>query len=126
MRRLHLLVGILAVLAFLITGQIMRHHEPLMSALSAETRLMLRSRHIYILAGGLVNLMLGIYVQQRHGWRGVMQDIGSAFLVLSPALLIAAFAVEPAVGFRREMWWSTIGLYTLFGGAMLHLTTITK
>jgi hypothetical protein len=121
-----LIVGILAVIAFLITGQLMHHHEPQMMALSTEARLMLRSRHIYILGGALVNLMLGVYAQPRHGWRGVVQDLGTVLLVVSPALLVAAFVIEPGPGFHQEMLWSSIGLYTLFGGAMLHLMTIAR
>src|SRR5215469_7945765 len=34
MRKLHLAVGILAVVTFLISGQLMRHHSPPMTALS--------------------------------------------------------------------------------------------
>ena len=59
MRRYHLWVGGLIVVVFLITGQFMRHHGPPMGALSDSTRLMFRSRHIYLLASGLVNLMWG-------------------------------------------------------------------
>jgi hypothetical protein len=121
MRRLHLAVGIAAVLAFLITGQLMRHHTP-MTALSDSVRLMYRSRHIYILAGGLVNLMLGLYLHRRQqGWQRAVQSTGSALLLAAPALLVVAFAVEPGRGFHEETAWSRAGLYTLFGGSMAHL-----
>ena len=122
MRRVHLAVGGLAVMAFLITGQFLRHHSPPMTELGDSVRLLYRSRHIYILAAGLVNLMLGLY-GQRHasGWRRVMQAAGSAMLVASPALLMVAFATEPERGFREQMWWSAAGLYLLFGGSMAHL-----
>jgi hypothetical protein len=122
MRRLHLAVGVLTVVAFLITGQFMGHHTPPMAALSDSARLMFRSRHIYILASGLVNLVLGLYLQrQTRGWRRVVQAIGSAFLIASPALLIVAFSVEPARGFHSEMRWSQDGLFLLFLGSMAHL-----
>jgi hypothetical protein len=82
---------------------------------------MYRSRHPYILAGGLVNLVLGLYLQ-RHaaGWRRVVQAAGSAFLMGSPALLVLAFAVEPGRGFQEEMRWSAAGLYAPFVGSMVH------
>ena len=85
MRGFHLAVGALTVAVFLITGQVMRHHEPPMQAPSDAVRRISRSRHIYILASGLVNLMLGIYMQ-RHagGWRGTVRDIGSGLLMASP------------------------------------------
>jgi len=122
MRRLHLSVGIAAVIAFLVTGQLMRHHTPPMTALSDSVRLMYRSRHIYILAGGLVNLMLGLYWQRRQqSWRWAVQSCGSALLVAAPVLLVAAFAVEPDRGFHEETPWSRTGLYVLFEGSMAHL-----
>lgn len=124
MRRLHLTVGVLTVVTFLITGQFMRHHTPPMATLDETVRLMFRSRHIYILAGGLVNLVLGIYLQ-RHapGWRKVVQTAGSALLIASPVLLVLAFIIEPQFGFHGEMLWSHAGLYTLFLGSVGHLAS---
>jgi peptidoglycan/LPS O-acetylase OafA/YrhL len=117
-----MIVGVAAVAAFLITGQLMRHHTPPMSTLTDSVRLIYRSRHIYILAGGLVNLMLGLYWRrQSRGWRRPVQTAGSALLLLAPALLVVAFAVEPAGGFHEETPWSHAGLYALFAGSMAHL-----
>jgi hypothetical protein len=122
LRRLHLIVGTTAFLAFLITGQFMRHHSPPMLLLSDSVRLMFRSRHIYILAAALVNLMLGLYMQRHsQGWRRVVQAIGSAFVIASPMLLILAFTIEPQRGFQEEMHASAAGLYTLFLGAVAYV-----
>jgi hypothetical protein len=123
MRKAHLLAGIIAVTAFLVTGQIMAHRTPPMATLGADVRLLFRSRHIYILAAGLVNLMLGLYMQPQTGWRGVGRSIGSGLVVLSPAMLIIAFAIEPRRGFQEEMRWSAAGLYALFGGSVAHLAS---
>jgi hypothetical protein len=124
MRGLHLWAGVLGVVAFLVTGQFMRHHQPPMDTLSESVRLMHRSRHIYILASGLVNLMLGLYVRPQFSrWRRVMQSIGSALLVSSTAMLILAFIEEPDMGFQPEMWWSHLGLYALFAGCMVHVAS---
>jgi len=122
MRRIHLAVGLLAVVAFLISGQVMHRQSPPVDSLGDSARLMLRSRHIYLLAGGLVNLMLGLYFIPKSGWRGHLQRIAGLLLVVSPVLLGAAFVIEPARGFQPAgMWWSSPGLYALFGGAMAHL-----
>ena len=96
MRRYHLSLGLLTIVAFLITGQFMRHHQPPLETFGDSTRLMFRSRHIYILASGLVNLMLGLYMQRRpEGWRRIVQGMGSVLLVISALLLVLAFLVEP-------------------------------
>jgi hypothetical protein len=121
MRAVHRWIGLLTVVVFLISGQFLRHHHPPIDTLSDSARLMLRSRHIYILSSGLVNLMLGLYVQRGLGWRGVVQLIGSGLVMVSPALLVLAFVVETPRGFQAEMVWSHLGLYALFGGCMLHL-----
>jgi hypothetical protein len=124
MRKLHFTAGLLTVVVFLITGQLMRRHTPPLGTLDASIRLMHRSRHIYILAAGLVNLMVGLYVQTAAtSWRQRVQAFGSALLLISPALLIVAFTLEPVRGFQPEMWWSSAGLYALFGGSMAHLAS---
>src|SRR6266446_2535461 len=51
MRRVHLTVGLLGVIAFLITGQVMGHHIPKMQLLTPDVRMMYVSRHIYLLVG---------------------------------------------------------------------------
>jgi hypothetical protein len=121
MRRLHLVVGLATVLAFVITGQVMSHHTPPMAALPDSTRLMFRSRHIYILASGLVNLMLGLYLSPQAGWRRIAQTFGGVLLLVSPVLLLLAFIVEPGRGFREDLPLSASGLFALFGGGTLHL-----
>jgi hypothetical protein len=82
---------------------------------------MYRSRHIYILAAGLVNLVLGVHFERhREGWRRTVQAGASALLIASPVLLIVAFTVEPGRGFREETPWSHAGLYALFAGSIAH------
>jgi hypothetical protein len=93
-----------------------------MTAMSDSSRLMFRSRHIYVLTAGLVNLMLGLYLQrQAAGWSRIIQAIGSAFLMAAPVLLILAFIIEPLHGLQAELGWSHSGLYALFAGSMAHL-----
>ena len=122
MRKIHLWAGGAGVIAFLITGQILLHHQPPLSDMSDPLRLMHRSRHIYILASGLVNLMLGLYMERRvAGWRLVVQATGSCLAIASIGLLILAFAVEPDGGFQPDMWRSGLGLQALFAGCMAHL-----
>jgi hypothetical protein len=124
MRRLHLVVGILTVVAFLITGQVMSHHQPAMAMLSDGERMMFRSRHIYILASGLINLMLGLYLRRwQSSWRAITQTAGSLLLIVAPVLLILAFGSEPKMGPQSVLRWSANGLFALFGGCMAHLAS---
>jgi hypothetical protein len=121
-RRIHLIIGLLGVIAFVITGQVMGHHHPQMQSLTPEFRMMYISRHIYLLGAALVNLVLGLYLKMRtHGWRRVVQQLGSLLILLSPVFLLLAFMAEPALGMAGRGWRSFSGLIALFAGAMTHL-----
>jgi hypothetical protein len=120
-RRIHLIVGLVGVLTFLLTGQAMSHHHPAMTALPPDIRMMYVSRHLYLLGAALVNLALGLYLQLRSaGWRRFLQHLGSLLIVLSPILLLLAFLAEPERGLVGRGWRSQFGLFTLFGGVLFH------
>jgi hypothetical protein len=122
MRRMHLTIGLLGVIAFVITGQVMGHHHPRMQSLTPEFRMMYVSRHIYLLGAALVNMTLGLYLQvQPSGWRRVMQQIGSLLILLSVVALLVAFVAEPGLGMAGRGWRSSFGLIGLFAGVMSHL-----
>lgn len=122
MRRIHLIVGILGVIAFLITGQIMKHHDPHMQLLTPEIRMMYVSRHIYLLAAALVNVVLGLYLQSNPpGWRRILQQVAFPLIVLSVLSLLMAFLAEPAMGLAGRGWRSYFGLIGLFAGVMTHI-----
>ena len=120
LRRSHLVVGAATVLAFLITGLIMTMHDPPVGAMEWEGRLLFRSRHIYILCAGLVNLAIGVHYalpesRMRHG--GAVA--GSLLVLASAILLFFAFFAEPMAG-RLPGPLSSLGLFALFGGVLLY------
>jgi hypothetical protein len=120
-RRIHLIIGLLGVVIFVLTGQIMARHTPPVRAMEPELRLMYVSRHIYLLAAALVNLMAGLYLQMaRGGWQRAVQFGGSVLLLVSPALLTLAFLVEPPLGLAGRSWRGSGGIFTLFAGTLLH------
>jgi len=122
LRRAHLIVGVLGVIAFVITGQVMARHVPDVHRLSAEVRMMYVSRHIYLLGAALVNLVLGLYLQLKPlGWRRILQQTGSLLIQFSAMALLVAFMAEPAFGMAGRSWRSFSGLIALFAGVMTHL-----
>jgi len=95
MKRIHLIVGLLVIVAFVITGQFMMRDFPEKDVMSQELRVFMRSRHIYILFSGLIHLVLGVYLQIRPQlWRRALQYAGSAILVACSVLLVKAFFSE--------------------------------
>ena len=80
------------------------------------------SRHIYLLAGALVNTVLGLYLQLLpSGWRRILQIAGSILILISVILLALAFLEEPPLGLPGRGWRSYIGLIAVFAGVMTHL-----
>jgi hypothetical protein len=119
MKMLHLIVGLSLVIIFLLTGQYMEFHR--VSELGDGTRMMFRSRHIYILLGGLLNLGLGAYFSYRQqGWRRVLRSIGSWLIIAAPFVSVGAFFYEPRLsGLPGTLTLPAI--IALFAGTLLHL-----
>jgi len=109
-----------ALLAFFASGRYMRveghgHWEG-----QPALHMLYLSRHIYILATALVAIALSAYVTPLpdERWRRV-QWLASGLVVAAVVLEMAAFVVEPVWGQGRTRV-SAYGVYTLFGGTLLH------
>ena len=121
MRKLHLIAGLLGILAFVLSGQAMRLHKPPIRSLEGGQRMMFLSRHIYILGSALVNLTVGLYLKlESRGWRKNLQVAGSFLILLSLVLLTLAFVDEPGGGIAGRSLQSAFGWFTLFFGAVTH------
>lgn len=120
MKLLHIVLGALVLVAFLLTGQYMNHLDVRSGALGDATRMMFRSRHIYILLAGLVNVAVGTYFVRRAGmWRKTLQLVGSILVLAAPLLLLAAFFTEPGLpGLRRHFTLPAIIILSV--GTLLH------
>lgn len=119
MKTLHRALGVFIVLAFLLTGQVMEFRHA--GEMDDGTRMMFRSRHIYLLLAGLVNLAIGVYfVFWRERWRRVLQLVGSVLIIAAPLTMIGAFFYEPALkGLQRTLTLPAI--LALFIGVFCHL-----
>ena len=119
MKRIHLVFGLSVVVVFLLTGQYMEYvHNRL---LPDGTRVLYRSRHIYLLLAGLINLVIGIYfVPRAPGWRRTIQIAGSILIVLAPGLLLTAFFTEPRSGPEHTII-GPLGIFAVALGILLHM-----
>lgn len=119
-RMAHLVVGAVAVVAFLISGQIMGRHDPPVSAMEWGERLLFRSRYIYLLCAGLVNLAIGVhYLLPEQIPRRAAAAVASVLMLASALPLFFAFFAEPMAG-RLPGYTSSLGLFALFGGVVLY------
>ena len=117
----HLIFGIFVLVIFLVTGRYMRVDFPDKEIIPQDFRLLMRSRHIYILLSGLIHILLGLYLQiYTQTWRRVFQIFGSILLLTGSILLIWAFIYE-TYATREFSEVSRFGLYVTLAGTVLHL-----
>ena len=93
---IHLWVGLSTIVFFFVTGQLMDHWNMDQMSIESALRQLYRSRHIYLLFGGLVNLAVSMrFVLPVSGEGCRVAVLGSLLMLVSPAFLAAAFFVEP-------------------------------
>lgn len=121
MARLHLAFGLLLFMIFLITGQYMRADFPDKDAIDQTLRVLMRSRHIYILFSALIHVGLGLYfVARGETWRRAVQYAGSLVLIASSILLVSAF-IRETYTLAAFSDISRFGIYTSLAGIGFHL-----
>ena len=117
----HLIFGFAMFIVFVTTGKYMRVDFPDKDIIPQELRLLMRSRHIYILFNALIHLALGVYLTMwPQSWRRTLQYLGSFILTISAVLLLWAFIVE-TYQLQHFSDLSRFGIYPSLAGVGLHL-----
>jgi hypothetical protein len=117
---LHRWLGVTTVVIFVATGLVMLRQNVDALPLDSGLRLLFRSRHLYLLFGGLVNLSVGLrFVLPPAGGARSAALVGSGLTLLSPVLFLAAFALEPLTS-QTPGLTSALGAYAAFGGVLLY------
>jgi hypothetical protein len=117
--QMHRWVGLIAMLVFFSTGVIMRlHHLDLLPGDSA-LRMLFRSRHIYMLFCGLLNIAVGLRYELPTGRGSRIAVIGSLLLLIAPLLMAAAFSTEPLLTLHVGPL-SVFGVYAAVGGMLFY------
>ena len=119
----HLIVGLIMFVIFVTTGKFMRIDFPDKDAIPQELRLLMRSRHIYILFSALIHLVLGTYYQAgKQTAARILQYSGSVSLTAASILLVWAFITE-TYALQHFSDLSRNGIYLSLVGVGLHLLT---
>jgi hypothetical protein len=123
MKKAHLIFGALIVVAFLLTGQYMDKYYNHLDGMPDGPRLLYRTRHIFILLAGLLNLGIGAYFTYRiQPWRRTLQLLGSLLIFVASFLFLIAFFYEPNLGDLKTPL-SHWGTYTIAAGAVFHVVS---
>src|SRR5476651_453517 len=93
---IHLWVGLSTLVLFAVTGQLMDHWDLDGMPIESALRQLYRSRHIYLLFGGLVNLAVSMrFILPTAGEGSRVAVAGSMLMLVSPVFLAFAFFIEP-------------------------------
>ena len=121
MSYLHLVFGIIFFVIFLVTGKFMRWDFPDKEIIPQDFRILMRSRHIYILLSSLIHILLGIYLKiHTEIWRKILQSFASVLLFAGSVLFVWAFVYETYTT-RHFSDLSRYALYITLTGTVLHL-----
>jgi hypothetical protein len=119
LKKVHLIVGLIALVIFPLTGAYMRIYLTDEFAASDRLRFSMRANHIYILLSSLIHISLGSYlrVSAKQRWAN-LQTAASLFLFISTGLVIAAFLAEIKMGLDRP--FTLLAMVLASGGTLLH------
>lgn len=121
MKWFHLIFGLIIFVVFVTTGRFMRVDFPDKDLIPQDLRILMRSRHIYILFSALIHLALGVYMTLRPRLlQKLVQMSGSVVLTISTILLIWAWYVETYhTGHFSNL--SREGIYLSLAAIVLHV-----
>ncbi len=120
MGKVHLFLGIIVVIVFVLTGQYMHRYFNHLQDMEMMQRALFRAGHLYILLFGLINMGLGAY------WRNVkrrslraLQLLGSMVILLATSMIVYSFFKEnPSMHIERSI--ARFSLYFILFGVSCH------
>lgn len=120
LRTIHLVIGTLGFITFVLTGQYMHLVHGHLREMADGPRLLYRSSHIYLLWSSLLNVLLGCYLNPlRSGVLRAAQSIAGITILLGPFLLTTSFFVESNnPGLARPI--ARLAIYLALAGCVLH------
>jgi hypothetical protein len=121
LKHFHLACGIIALIAFVLSGQYMAIFLNGLQDMADGPRLMYRSAHLYLLWASLVNLIVGArFPALKAGATRYVQIAASMMLLVVPVLILIGFATESHhLGIHRP--FTICANYLVLVGVLLHL-----
>ncbi|MEY2793734.1 MAG: hypothetical protein RJA76_1726 [Bacteroidota bacterium] len=121
---IYLFIGFLSLYFFTWTGKYLLNTYPDKPSIEIGLRVMLRSRHIFILLISLVELGIGAYIQQCQTRTFlIIQWLAFICIFLSHILLIYAFFFEVELTHIPNTPALHYATYILLAGIILHVLT---
>ncbi len=119
MKKWNLVFGFLFLLAFLATGQYMRHVFLPEYSEALIQRMQIRSNHIYLLFIALLNLLAaGVEVPGRYKWSALGSGVARLLLILAGCCMLVGFWNEHD-GNLTHRTYTRLGIFASLGGVSL-------
>ena len=116
----HLWVGLATLFFFAVTGQLMDRWNLDQMSIESALRQLYRSRHIYLLFGGLVNLAVSMrFVLPAAGEGSRVAVAGSLLMLVSPAFQALAFFIEPP-RLGHTTFLTILGVFSAYIGLLFY------
>lgn len=118
--KIHLYLGILVIVIFLLTGQYMHHNFDHLKDMELMNRALFRAGHLYILLFGLINVSLGTHFRISNiNFLNRVQLFGSVIILIATFLIIYGFFTElPTEEIERPLTRNS--LYLILFGVSIH------
>ena len=114
-------MGLLGLVAFVLTGQYMAMFLDGLNAMADGPRLLYRTSHLYLMWASLTNLVIGVHMStpSERGARAI-QGAASALLLVGPPLMMIGFFVESPANDLDRMF-CRLGNYFALAGTLLYV-----
>ncbi|GAB3992590.1 hypothetical protein GCM10028807_25790 [Spirosoma daeguense] len=120
-RILYLTIGIGSILFFIWTGRYLRSTYPDKQTMDMGLRVMLRSRHIFILLVSLIEVGIGVYIEKATTSISLfIQWLATIGLFMAHGLFIYAFFYEVDPVYIPQTPIMHVATYLILGSLSLH------
>jgi len=111
LKKLHLYVGIIFLIIFLLTGLYLKHF--LHGMPEDAPRLLLRSGHVYLFFAAFINILFGLYwpEPEKIKWTTIANQ---SLVLVAPILLTYSFIFEAALTYDINRRAGAIGAVLIF------------
>lgn len=92
-KKLHLYIGIIGFIAFILSGQYFQHMLGGLKELDDAPRLLLRTSHIYLFLTSVINIVFGLYYTppEKIRWYTIYNQ---SLIMLAPFFILYGFVFE--------------------------------
>jgi hypothetical protein len=117
---IHLWVGLATLVCFAVTGQLMDRWNLDQMPIESALRQLYRSRHIYLLFGGLVNLAVSMrFILPASGEGSRVAVVGSGLMLVAPVAMGCAFFLEPP-RLGHSTFCTIVGVFSSYIGLLFY------